>query len=290
VAPLVTVVIPTRDRPRLLAEAVESALAQSVADTRVLVVDDGSDPPVTLPPDPRLTVVRHPRSRGVSAARNTGTNAASTPYVAFLDDDDRLRARMVEVSVEGIESAALPAPVGVLSGIAVVDEAGGVIETRIPPPARSRGAHFSLEPLEPGYSYFTKQTLVAPRPVLAGVGGFDETFLSRGPTEMFWRLNAVCSLRGLPTITYDLRSHSGPRISGDPTLRRRSFDQLVAKHAALLRAHPEGYAELLAQHARNCLAAGQPLGAARAVARQVRVSPRRALAGAGRTARDLARR
>lgn len=278
--PEVTIVVTTRDRPALLAEAVESALAQSVADTRVLVVDDGSDSPVDLPGDPRLSVIRHPAPRGVAAARNAGASAATTPCIAYLDDDDRLRARFVEVSLETIAASDLPTPVGALSGVAVTDEAGAETAHRIPPAARPRGAHFSLEPLEGGRSYFTKQTLVVARDVLAGIGGFDEAFRSRVTTELFWRLNPVCSLAGSEAVTYELRTHPGHRISGDAALRQASFRQLCERHSTLLRSHPEGYMDLLGQHARTSLAAGQPGAAAAAMVRHLRVSPARTVAKA----------
>ena len=73
-----TIVIPTHDRPGLLERAVASALAQTTPDLQVVVVDDGSTPPVRLPsPDPRLQVVRNPRPLGPSAARNLGLKAAA---------------------------------------------------------------------------------------------------------------------------------------------------------------------------------------------------------------------
>lgn len=271
-----TVVVPTRDRPAQLADAVASALGQTAPGTRVVVVDDGSCPAVALPTHPRLTVARHPRPRGVSAARNLGASLADTPLVAFLDDDDLLRPQMVERSVQAIDEAVAPTPVAALSGVAVLDGAGQVVDVRLPPDLRARGAHFSLEPIEPGRSYFGKQTLVVPRDVLLGIGGFDESFRSRVVTELFWRLNPVCSLIGIPEVTYDLRAHGGPRISTDRHLRRHSFAQLLSTHRALLRAHPDGYAELLAQHARTSMGDGRPLAALGAALRCARTRPGRA--------------
>ncbi len=270
-----TVVIPSRDRPQLLAEAVDSALAQTAAGTRVLVVDDASRDPVRLARDPRLRVVRHLRPRGVAAARNLGIALADTPWLAFLDDDDRLRPQMVERSLEVADRADAPGPVATLSAVAVTDADGRVLETRRPPQLRERGRHFSLEPIEPGRSYFSKQALLAPREALLAVDGFDERFRSRVVTELFWRLNPVCSIVGFDEVTYELRSHPGPRISGDPRLRQDSFRQLLATHRALLEAHPEGHARLLGEHARNSLRARQPLAAARAVVGHVRVAPGR---------------
>jgi glycosyltransferase involved in cell wall biosynthesis len=272
-----TIVIPTRDRPRLIREAVESALSQTAAGTRVLVVDDGSEPPVALPDDPRLSIVRHPRPRGAAAARNLGASLATTRFVTFLDDDDRLRPWMVERSLDALRASIAPPPVAVLSGVAALDEDGSVLEVHLPPSLRARGEHFSLERIEPGRSYFCKQSLVVPRDVLLGIRGFDERFRSRVLTEFFWRLNPVCSIIGLEEVTYELRSHPGLRISGDQRLRQQSFRQLIGAHRELLRSHREGYAVLLAQHARNSRSAAQPVAAFTAALRHAWIAPSRTL-------------
>lgn len=269
-----TIVIPTRDRPNLIQQAVDSALSQTVDSAAVLVVDDGSTSAVSLPRHPRLRVVRHLRPRGVSAARNLGLSLATTSLVTFLDDDDLLRPDMIEQSLTALERTDVLAPVAVVSGVAVVD-GERITGLRRPPSLRPKGAHYSLEPIEPDRSYLSKQTLVAPRDVLLSIGGFDEGLRSRVVTELFWRLNPVCSIIGIPQVTYELRAHSAPRISTDLRLRRESFGRLERIHRALLAAHPEGYAELLAQHARICRDSGQQVAAAAAALRHARVAPRR---------------
>jgi hypothetical protein len=276
--PQLTIVIPTRDRPRLLPEAVESALAQP-AEACVQVVDDGSEPPASLPHDPRLALVRHPRPRGVSAARNLGTSLAGTPLVSFLDDDDRLRPRFAERSLEALAAAAAPEPVAVLSGVAVVAADGRVLEERLPPTLCPRGRHFSLEPAEAGRSYYCKQTLVVPREVLLGVGGFDERLRSRVHTELFWRLNPACSLVGVDAFEYELRAHAGPRLSTHGS-RRRSLRRLVELHRELLEAHPAGYADLLAAEAHTSWGQRQRLAALAAALRLARLAPRATAAAA----------
>ena len=84
------VVIPTLNAGPLLAEAVESALAQDGFDVTVYVVDDGGEQPVILPPATagRVAVHRHRATRGIGAARNTGAAAGNAPWLAFLDADD----------------------------------------------------------------------------------------------------------------------------------------------------------------------------------------------------------
>jgi glycosyltransferase involved in cell wall biosynthesis len=88
-APTIGVVIPSHNRPDAVAGAVASVRRQTSAADAVVVVDDGSQPPLELPDEPGLTVLRNDPARGANAARNRGWAAAGTDFVAFLDDDDR---------------------------------------------------------------------------------------------------------------------------------------------------------------------------------------------------------
>lgn len=288
--PELAIVIPTHDRPALLRRAVSSALSQDVP-VEVIVVDDGSPEPVVLPPDPRLRVLRHDRSQGGSAARNLGARQAEAPWVMWLDDDDELLPHAARTSLDAIRTSDLPPPVAALSGIDVIDDAGRVLERRLPPSALPRGSWFWLEGDVAGRSYHTKQTLVVDRGLIVELGGFDPAFRSRVHSELFLRLNPVCSLVGVPLVTYRLRAHSGPRVSTDPGLRQRSFAQLVARHRQAFEAHPEAYAAFLIEHARHSWAMGQRRAAGRAVARASRVAPsettRRAAGAVGDAARRL---
>lgn len=91
-APAVTVVVPTHDRPQLMAEAVRSVLNQEYAGPlEVVVVFDACDPvlpDVVTGPTQTLRAVVNERTRGLAGARNSGILAASHDFVAFLDDDD----------------------------------------------------------------------------------------------------------------------------------------------------------------------------------------------------------
>jgi glycosyltransferase involved in cell wall biosynthesis len=89
---LVTAAITTYNRARFLSGALESAFAQTYQDeVDVLVVDDGSTddtPKVLARYGDRIRVVRQDNG-GRSAARNTAVREARTPYLSFLDSDDR---------------------------------------------------------------------------------------------------------------------------------------------------------------------------------------------------------
>lgn len=90
--PLLSVVIPTRNRAHLVCEAIESALSQRDGQVEVIVVDDGStdDTANVLARGfgSRIHLVRMPCRRGAGAARNAGVRLATGELLAFLDDDD----------------------------------------------------------------------------------------------------------------------------------------------------------------------------------------------------------
>ncbi len=123
--PEVTVVITTRDRPALVARAVESALAQTLQAIEVIVVDDASAEPLRLArADTRLQIIRRTSSTGVCAARNAGLSVARGRWVTFLDDDDELVPDMLETSLRAARASELPPPVAVLAGIEELDPDG----------------------------------------------------------------------------------------------------------------------------------------------------------------------
>ncbi|GAA2150950.1 hypothetical protein GCM10009760_45810 [Kitasatospora kazusensis] len=104
---LVATVIPTFRRPEGLRRAVAAALAQTVTDQVVIVVDDGAGLP-ELPDDPRLFAVSLERNTAVAGVvRNVGIRLTSSTFVAFLDDDNEWEPDHLAVAL-----AALRAPGG----------------------------------------------------------------------------------------------------------------------------------------------------------------------------------
>lgn len=87
--PSVSIIIPTRNRPRLLPHAVESARAAGT-DVEIVVVDDASvDETASVCRSlPGIKYIRLERNQGTAGARNVGILASSAEFIAFLDDDD----------------------------------------------------------------------------------------------------------------------------------------------------------------------------------------------------------
>lgn len=90
--PLVSVVIPTRDRPKLVSRAIHSVLNQTYREIELIVVVDGPDPATVAAvrsiEDQRLKLIVNPRSLTAAGARNVGAARATGDWISFLDDDD----------------------------------------------------------------------------------------------------------------------------------------------------------------------------------------------------------
>lgn len=86
----VSVVVPTRDRPELLREALQSirALERDGVRFEIIVGDNGTSEDTRKVAEAFDAVYLHTSTAGAAAARNIAMAAATADYIAFLDDDD----------------------------------------------------------------------------------------------------------------------------------------------------------------------------------------------------------
>ena len=107
---LVSVVIPTYNRPKLLKRALNSVHKQTYSNIEVIVVDDNSSTDIrSVVKNTNIGDIvykKHKKNRGGGAARNTGIEAASGEYIAFLDSDDTWKPTKIEQQVENLEKMA----------------------------------------------------------------------------------------------------------------------------------------------------------------------------------------
>ncbi len=102
----VSVVIPSYNYGRFIAQAIESVLAQTVAAHEIIVVDDGSKDDTIerlAGYSGRVRLIEQPNA-GVGAARNTGARAATGDLIAFLDADDLWTPTKIEKQVHRFET------------------------------------------------------------------------------------------------------------------------------------------------------------------------------------------
>ena len=107
-APQVTIIVPVYNVEDYLPETLQSIAAQTVfSQCHVILVDDGSTDGSDLlakqfaAEHPNVTALQQ-RNSGPGAARNLALDLADTPYVAFVDSDDLLPPRAIEVLLTAI--------------------------------------------------------------------------------------------------------------------------------------------------------------------------------------------
>jgi len=121
---LVSVIIATRNRNEYVNRAINSVLNQTYSDFEIIIVDDGSSPPVVIESDDsRIRVIRNEISSGSSAARNIGMRAAKGSYLCLLDDDDYYLPHKIALQLDYLRDN--PDVDLVFSDVVILDEDSG---------------------------------------------------------------------------------------------------------------------------------------------------------------------
>ncbi len=175
---LVTAVVTTFNRPRRVRRAIRSVLAQTYGPLQIIVVEDGSDSGVEawlrdIGLLDRVRYVRHRENRGLAAARNTGLDLSGGDCVAYLDDDDEWKPRLIERLVGRMVTLpeALREYVGVVCCGIEVHDAGNDEVLAVLRPRNSGNLRSAI--VRKGASTLSS-TFLFSKVALRRVGGFDE--------------------------------------------------------------------------------------------------------------------
>jgi glycosyltransferase involved in cell wall biosynthesis len=171
-SPLVSVVIPTRDRPHLLREALASVRAQTFTDYEIVVVVNGPDNPQTPATLEAANAagcivvrVEHP---GIGPALNAGVRTARGRWMAFLDDDDLWLPNKLAVQLKVADAAAADL---VFCDFSMFDATRSVPHPKLrpPPPLSAKEGLLLID-----YGRGCTHALIRRDAILA-IGGFDES-------------------------------------------------------------------------------------------------------------------
>lgn len=209
-SPMFSVVIPLHDKAAFIRRALDSVAGQTLAAAEVIVVNDGSTDGgeevarAFVPPTggPAVRVIDQ-RNLGVSAARNAGIAAASQPFVAFLDADDRWLPGFLAAMRALIDRH----PEAVLYGSGFVTVTGDVELRRygVRPEEASGGATDLFRALARDHVVHPS-SMVVPRCAAIAVGGFPEG-VSHCEDSWFWTKLALTGpvvLTPEPLARYDV--------------------------------------------------------------------------------------
>lgn len=268
--PSVSVVIPTRNRPQLLALAIESVLGQRYdGEIECLAVHDRTQPQVSGRdvPGRRLRIMKNTRSPGVAGTRNTGVLAASGELVAFCDDDDTWEPD--KLRAQALALASRPDAIGAACGCLIAQD--GRVTTRHPPTAelthrqllRSR-----VSAVHPSAMIFRRAAL------LDQVGLVDESLPGGYAEDYDWLLRATAA-GPLLTIRDPLVRvlwHTGSFFNHDWETMIQAIIHLSNKHPDFA-TEPRGLARLYGRVAFAHAALGSRRDAREWALRALRLSP-----------------
>ncbi len=209
--PLISVIIPTRDRPGMLRDALASVMRQTYGNWEVILVNDGGqDVSAVLASLPagaasRIASLELRLPQGVARARNSALPVARGEVIAFLDDDDLFLPEHLDALVEGMRGSGAAFAYTRSAGVEEQITNGARVEVR-------RGA-----PLE--YRYSRSLLLVrnliptanwgVRRECLERCGGFDDTLACAEDWDMLLRLSALVPFHLIPAVTAEIRARPG---------------------------------------------------------------------------------
>ncbi len=212
----VTVIIPTRDRPALLARALASVRAQTRCPEQVIVVNNGHD---SIQID-GVEVVDVPAGVGACIARNVGAARARGEWLAFLDDDDRWEPEYLE-EAEGLS----PGVELVLTAFQKVRASGETSPEKVPPLSLDVRALLVRNQGLRGSNLFIR------RDRLLGIRGFDEALAAAQDLDLAVRLadaGVTHRINPEPRVIFD--AHVGPRISSPGRMNAFGNRAYLSRH------------------------------------------------------------
>ena len=212
--------MPAFNTEAFIGEAIDSVLKQSVPDWELIVINDGSTDKtaeiIQEFKDPRIRFFSQ-KNAGASAARNRGIRESRSEMLMFLDSDDRLRSRALDVLGKALSASS---KVCLAYGESVVmDEAGRVF-------GPEKGPAFSDRPSGNVLKSILQRNFMLPGAVLVRAvcldrtGGFRNDLMVTEDWELWCRLASVGEfiyLGGKPVLEYRLRSDSTLRTHGNAT-------------------------------------------------------------------------
>lgn len=202
--PLVTVIIPCYNTETFVAETIESCLNSSYTPLEILVVDDGStDNSVQIIKDiaSKNSTVSYiyQENKGLSGARNTGIANAKGDFIMFLDADDLIYAKKIELQVSFLQDN--PQYDLVACGFARTDERGEILYNIF---ANQRAIQLSEILIS---SQFPVHTALVRRSAIVNIGYFDTKLRAAEDWDYWCRMamkNHKMYLLAQPLCTYRL--------------------------------------------------------------------------------------
>lgn len=200
--PIVSVIIPTHNRPELLQKAINSVLKQTYKSFEILVINDAGEDVAGLINsfnDPRIKYFVNDINRGPSASRNIGIKNSRGRYIAFLDDDDLLYKNHLKTLIETQKK---------INTAVVYSDAYRVLIDKVTNQVIDKKVIYSLD-FDRNYllihNIATVQSFLIDKHIVKDDLLFDETFSTHEDWEFWLRLSTKYSFYHLPVVTSEYK-------------------------------------------------------------------------------------
>lgn len=240
--PLVSIIVPTFNRPHLIGNTIQSILNQTYPNIEIVIVNDCGSPVEDivyhLNNKNNIVYLRHSVNAGLAAARNTGIRTARGDYIGYLDDDDIYYPEHVETLVDFIIKNKVQ--------VAYTDACratqslvNGIWETK------ERKVLYSMD--------FNNDTILIRNmfPVLCilhekkcidTVGGFDESLKTHEDWDLWLRMSRKYALHHIKKITaeYVVRRGTSEQMTTNPVSNFNETRKMIyQKYADLIKDRPD---------------------------------------------------
>ena len=204
---LVSVVVPTYNRPQGLKSALESVLNQTHENFEVLVVNDSTEEAAARQiieslSDPRLHYHRNNRTKGANGARNTGILYSNGDFVAFLDDDDEWLPQKLEWQIAYLSSH--PDYVGMFSAYKIYQSGSWQLKRQSVSTLTMRDCLLNT------ISIGSSSSLLFRKEIFDRAGLWDETLLRQQDKELLVRILEHGTIGHDPRVSLKVNGHNDP--------------------------------------------------------------------------------
>lgn len=221
--PLISVVIPTYNRPDFLKRAIKTVLNQTYKNLEILIIDDASnvDNQKNIKDfnDNRIRYFKNNARKGAPYSRNVGIKDAKGKFIAFLDDDDEWKPNKLEEQLSFFDNDSI--------GLVVCysyDKRFGTERYSKPP------ENISYLDLLKSFNLSSTSSYLVRRTALNKVGNFDLNLPSAQEYDLALRIAKYFGVKTVPKVLM-IQNASEGQISENWTKKIKGIMALYQKYA-----------------------------------------------------------
>ena len=240
--PLISIIVPTYNRPHILGTTLQSILNQTYPHIETVVVNDAGAPAEDvvhhLNKNGTIHYIRHAKNCGLAAARNTGIRMAKGEYVGYLDDDDIYYPDHVATLVQFLTGN--NAQVAYSDALMAIQECvNGIWQTKERTLLYSVDFNYDLIFIK---NLFPVLCIMHEKKCIDVTGGFDETLRTHEDWDLWLRMSRRFTMHHIKKVTaeYLVRRNAADQMTTNPSSDyNRTRKIIFERYAPLIKNRPD---------------------------------------------------